>query len=535
MIQRLFTLVLLCCLPYLGHAADEAPQPAPKPMKSAEERYLEGASCLKQADSACAQVILAGLPPASPYTKILDAQVAALDKNDDKVLRLLIPLQGNTSLLPQAMASLHATLAQAYENQGNVLRAMEHWSQTSTDDPVQSEQRIWNLLQPQTHAALLELRGESQDTLTQGWIDLAIAAGAKSPAESLAQWRAAYPDHPASEALLAKLAQAVPTANAETSTFQGIVALLLPMEEPVYQAAAEAVYAGIQAARGNAGGEVRLYGTKGDKTEILSTYQQAVAEGAQFVVGPMAREEVVALATAGKPLIPTLALNQPEQDSLPDNLMTFGLPVEAEARQAARVARAYGIQSANVVSSGSPLAKRMEQAFIKEWQVQEGTLVGQKAFGTDTNLAEFKSEVNATPADMIFLAASVEEARMVRPYLDQAIPTFASSHVYDGVADNPENAPLSAIHFVDMPWMINPNHPDFAPYREAAAKLPPGQAQRWFAVGVDAWNIIVAKAAGKSLLLPGLSGTLHMEGNNMVRELPMAQFTSTGILLEPAR
>ena len=124
---------------------------------------------------------------------------------------------------------------------------------------------------------------------------------------------------------------------------------------------------------------------------------------------------------------------------------------------------------------------------------------------------------------------------MVRPYLDQAIPTFASSHVYDGVADNPENAPLSAIHFVDMPWMINPNHPDFAPYREAAAKLPSGQAQRWFAVGVDAWNIIVAKAAGKSLLLPGLSGTLHMEGSNMVRELPMAQFTSTGILLEPAR
>ncbi len=504
-------------------------------MQSAEERYLEGASCLKQADSACAQVMLAGIPPASPYAKILDAQIASTEKNDDKVLRLLIPLQGNTSLLPQAMASLHATLAQAYENQGNVLRAIEHWSQASNDNAAHSEQRIWDLLQPQTHAALLELRGESQDTLTQGWIDLAVAAGAKSVAESLTQWRVAYPDHPASEVLLAKLAQTTPPLPTEASAFQGIVALLLPMEEPAYQSAAEAVYAGIMAARGNAGGEVRLYGTKGDKTEILTTYQQAIAEGAQFIVGPMAREEVGALAAAGKPLVPTLALNQPEQETLPDNLMTFGLPVEAEARQAARVARAYGIQSAIVVSADSPLAKRMEQAFIKEWQLQEGTLVGQKTFGTDTNLAEFKSDMSATPADMIFLAASVDEARRVRPYLDQAIPTFATSHVYDGSAENADNTPLSAIHFVDMPWMINPQHPDFVPYREAAAKLPPGQAQRWFAVGVDAWNIIIAKAGGTSLLLPGLSGTLHMEGNNMVRELPMAQFTSGGIMLEPAR
>ena len=95
-------------------------------MQSAEDRYLEGASCLKQADSACAQVMLAGIPPASPYAKILDAQIASTEKNDDKVLRLLIPLQGNTSLLPQAVASLHATLAQAYENRGNVLRAIEH-------------------------------------------------------------------------------------------------------------------------------------------------------------------------------------------------------------------------------------------------------------------------------------------------------------------------------------------------------------------------------------------------------------------------
>ena len=105
----------------------------------------------------------------------------------------------------------------------------------------------------------------------------------------------------------------------------------------------------------------------------------------------------------------------------------------------------------------------------------------------------------------------------------------------DGIENNSGNALLSAIHFVDMPWMINPGHTDFAPYREAAAKLAAGEAQRWFAIGVDAWNILASRAAEKSLLIPGLSGTLHMEGSAIVRELPMAQFRGNGLALESER
>lgn len=531
MIQRLSALILLCCLPVFGIAATETPAPAPQ--KSAEERYLDGLTCIRQSDSTCAQIALAGLSPSSPYAKILDAQIASMQQDDDKVLRLLIPLQSNSSLLPQAIASLHATLAQAYEKQGNVLRAVEHLNLASAEDPESMRQRIWHLLKSQPRETLLELRGESQDTQTQGWIDLALAASAPIPASAASQWRSAYPDHPASEAMLQELTQIQPPARASVP-FQGIIALLLPLNEPAYQLAAEAVQAGLAAARGGAGADIRVYGTKGDKAEIITLYQQAIAEGAQYVVGPMAREEVSALAASGLKLVPTLALNNAEQDNLPDNLMTFGLPIEAEVVQSARVARAHGMQSAMIIAADTPLAKRMEQAFQKEWQTQEGTLIAQKSFDDDTNLAELKADIASRPADMIFLAANVDQARRVRPYLDPSIPTFATSHVYDGDPGNPKNAALSAIHFVDMPWMINPAHPDFMPYREAAAKLPAGEVQRWFAVGIDAWHILAARAADKPLLLPGLSGTLHMEGNAIVRELPMAQFRSDGIALEPA-
>lgn len=514
-----------------------AARPVAKQQKSVEERYLAGQACLNQADTPCAQVELAGMPPNSPYAKLLEGQIAASQQDFDATLRLLIPLQSNGSLLPQANASLHSTLAQAYENQGNVLRAMEQLNMTAQlnlaagEEAESTHQHIWRLLKDLPREALLAMRGESQDTLSQGWIDLALAANAKAQVSAIAQWRIAYPDHPVSDAFLQQLAQAEP-AVAATEQLEGVVALLLPLNEPAYANAAEAVQAGLMAARDGSNAVVKIYATRGDKTEIAATYQKAISEGAQFIVGPMAREEVNALAASGLKLAPTLTLNATDQEIPPENLTAFGLPVEAEAAQVARVARAHGMQSAILVTADTPLAKRIEQAFRKEWQTQEATIVTQKTFGTETNLAELKAEIAAHPADMIFLAANAEQARMVRPYLDPSIPTFAISHIYDGLAQDPANVPLSAIHFVDMPWMVNPDHPDFTPYHDAAAKLPPGEAQRWFAIGVDAWHILAARAAGKPLLLHGLSGNLHMEGNTLVRELPMAQFRTEGIELE---
>ena len=547
MIQRLLTLILLCCLPLTVTAETATPKAAApkvpatviKPQKSAEERYLAGQACLQQEDVPCAQVELASIAPGSPYAKLLEAEIAASAQDDETVLRLLLPLKSiglktNSSLLPQAMTSLHATLAQAYENQGNVLRAIEQLNLSAPENPESIQTHIWQLLKDQPRASLLELRGESQDTLSQGWIDLALAANGKTPTSAITQWRNAYPDHPVSDTFLLQLAQTAPVI-VEQDSFTGTVALLLPLNEPAYANAAAALKAGLMAAHGDSAAIVKIYASRGDKAEIAALYQQAINEGAQYVVGPMARDEVSALAAAGLKLVPTLALNSTDQETLPENLMAFGLPVEAEAEQVAEVARAHGMQSAILISADTPLANRAEQAFAKEWQAQQGTIVIQKTFSADSSLVELKADLSARGADMIFLAANAEQAKMVRPYLDPSIPTFAISHVYDGVALNPDNTALMAIHFVDMPWMVNADHPDFAAYRKAAESLPPGESQRWFAVGVDAWHILAAIAAGKSILIPGLSGTLHMEGKTLVRDLPMAQFGPTGVALEPAR
>jgi outer membrane PBP1 activator LpoA protein len=548
MTQRYIAFLIICCMLAPGvKAADAAPATpskfpsATKIYKSPEERYIASQACLKKGDIPCAQIALAGINPSSAYAKILEAQIAAGRQDFDTVLRLLIPLQAEMSLLPTALASLHATLALAYENQGNALRALEQLSQAdlyleAPEAIAANQQHIVQSLTSLSKDTLLEMRGESDDTAVQGWIDLALAiAHSEQPNSALAQWRQAYPDHSADVTALGALPGTAPV-NSGQKPLTGKVALLLPIDTPAFAFAAEAVRSGFLAAQkaANSPAEIIIYPTHGLKNEIPTLYRQAMAEGAQYVVGPLTRGEVAGLLEPDLIQVPTIALNVlDEQPATSVKLIQFGLPVEEETLQLAKLARKQGMQTAVIATANTPLGKRMAQSFASEWTEQGGVVVLQAEFGEQSNLLEFKSQIAAERADMIFLAANAEQARWIRPYLNQATPTFALSHIYDGNPTNPENAALTAIHFIDMPWLIDPSDASYASYRTASAELPPN-AQRWFAVGVDAWSILSALvgSSAEKLQLRGLTGTIVLHENRIQRELPMAQFRSDGIALE---
>jgi len=553
MAQRLFTFLITACVLLSGGSASaetSSAKSAAAPVqlqknvqKVTENRYLDGLNCLQSKDSGCASVVLASMNPASPYAKLLRAQIAAASSAYDTALRLLIPLQAENGLLPQAKASLHATLALAYEAQDNILYALEQRVQAEPylerqEDVADNQAHIWKILSTQTHDSLVEMRGESADATVQGWIDLALGvAASERKANSISQWRAAYPDHPAGELLLASIAKLAPVgATTSSQGFAGKIALLLPLESPAYAGAARSVQAGVAAAqKAEAGaGAIQAYDSAGPEG-VYQAYQQAVADGAQFVIGPLTRDEVLALAA--QPLtVPVLALNQPDGNvKQQDRLMLFGLPVEAEARQVAHIARSNGMQSALIVLADNPLGQRMAKAFVEEWRGLDGNITAQLAIPAADGLAEFKAEAAAHPADMIFLATGVDQARLARPYLDLATPTYATSHIYDGNAKNVQNVDLVAIHFVDLPWLVDPENPILSLYR-GADLLPSAEMQRLFAMGLDAYRLVPLLTGGQSAgkkLLDGATGSISMgENGAVVRELPVAQFRREGVALE---
>lgn len=515
-------------------------QPAQKAAKSAEELYLEGNACLVAGDSGCAAVPLAALNPASPYAKLLRAQLAAAANDFETPLRLLVPLQAETDLLPQARASLHATLARAYEAQGNTLRALEHWvaHEPFLSDPVAIDEHqihVWTMLATQPREVLVEMRGESGDPVIQGWIDLALAASyGERKARNVEQWRAAYPDHPAGTALLARIVAAAPvSAAAGGPVFEGKIALLLPLESAVFGEAAQAVKEGFLAAHALdvTKPEVAIYATGGVRT-VMEAYQQAANEGARFVVGPLTRDEVTTLSAQPLPL-PTLALNQPEGEfDKQDNLFFYGLSAEAEARRVAHFARNHGMQVALVVVAEGVLSQRIAKAFEETWRALDGKIAGQVLIPSPDRLSEFKADAAARPVDMIFLAADATQARLARPYLDPAIPTFATSRVHDGMPAKTQDHSLLAVHFVDQPWLIEPDRPEFSGLSRSGSV----ELQRLVGLGWDAYHLIARlldRPAVSQKILEGASGLIRMgEQGILVRELPMVQFTHQGLLVE---
>ncbi|MCB5190483.1 penicillin-binding protein activator [Methylobacillus arboreus] len=512
-----------------------------------ETRLHEGLACLQQQNTDCATLALNRIPNQSVYAKILAGSIAAVEQDFDAVFRLLLPLKANTSLTDEAAASLHASLAIAYDQQADPLRALEHRTTTerfldSDEQRSENHKKIWNSLSTLSREDLVSMRGESLNTNIQGWIDLALAAQEQGD-DALKSWPDFYPGHPAthgfSQELLSQRPETPSTATAAAPAgHDGKIGVILPFAIEAYYPAADAIEQGFAAAQAQANDqrEIKLYATDGNPANIAGIYRQAADDGVQAILGPLTRDEVTRLSQQADLNIPTLALNQTDTAvGKAANLYIFGLPLEVEIAQIVRIAQRQGMQTATVVAGSNHLAERMAQAFNTEWTTAGGRIILQLTFTEDSNPTDLQTQINANPADLIFLAANNEEAREIRPYLDTATPTFATSHIYSGIPQDPGNEPLNAVRFLDMPWLLQPDAAEFASLRAIASDLPPGEMQRWFALGVDAYRILdrLSKEVTQTYILQGLTGQISISPEGEIsRELASGRFSVEGVVLE---
>ncbi|WP_334108466.1 penicillin-binding protein activator [Methylobacillus sp.] len=515
-----------------------------------ETRFHEGMTCLQSQDIDCANLALNRIPSQDAYAKLLAGNIAAARQDFDTVFRLLLPLQANTELNHEAAASLHASLALAYAQEPDPLRALEQRIAVerfldSDQSRAENHEKIWAGLSQLSRDDLINMRGESPDTNIQGWIDLALAAQ-EPDNNTLKSWAGFYPGHAASQGfsqqLLSQHAVTITTTAASAALAtpgqqDGKIGIILPFSIEAYYPAADAIEQGFAAAQAQAKDqrELVIYATDGNPATITETYQQAVNDGSKIILGPLTRDEVTRLSQ--QPItIPTLALNQP--DITPGNsslLYIYGLSIEMEIAQIIKLAQRLGMQTATVAAGSNHLAERMAQAFSNQWMAAGGHIIQQLTFNEDSQLTELQAKITANPADMIFLAANYEEARTIRPYLDTATPTFATSHAYDGIPHDPENEPLNAVRFLDIPWLLNPDAPAFSDFKDAAADLPPGEMQRWFALGADAYRILahISQQPQQTYTLQGLTGKISIAADGHIsRELASGRFSAQGIELE---
>jgi outer membrane PBP1 activator LpoA protein len=261
---------------------------------------------------------------------------------------------------------------------------------------------------------------------------------------------------------------------------------------------------------------VRVYPCADEKLEAVSLYQQAVRSGAVAVAGPLTISGVTALAANPALAVPTLALNVIETTRT-DQLYFFGLPPEAEARQVAQWATKAGLLSATVVRTNTALSKRLAQAFTENWQRAGGVIQPEIIYIGDTHAL---SMIQSDPGNMVFLAAEVDKARLLRPYIINSLPIYATSQVFAGNGNNLINFDLADVRFVDMPWVLQTDHPAVMIYPRATPPLPQDQ-ERLYALGIDAYRllqVLYQHDTANAIPMDGVTGKVRINGHLLERE-----------------
>lgn len=264
--------------------------------------------------------------------------------------------------------------------------------------------------------------------------------------------------------------------------------------------------------------DVRIFETDGTAESARLAFEQAVASQASVIVGPLTRAEVAGL-TGQALAVPTLALNTPEGDAmLPRNLFALSLNVESEARSAAMAAYRAEAGNAVVVSSGTPLAKRAAGAFADAWARQGGVV--RETVEYTGSAARVRQAVERGRADIVFLAADAERARLIRPYLGRNTAVIGTSQVFAGAPRTEAQKPhdLNGLRFVDMPWLHQPDHAATMVFPRPEAQMA-ADLERLYALGIDAYRVAAELARARTeFTIDGVTGTLTLRAGVIQRE-----------------
>jgi outer membrane PBP1 activator LpoA protein len=406
----------------------------------------------------------------------------------------------------------------------------------------------------------LEPRAAGNDAIVRGWLEAGAAAaqaGRGSGAAAVSAWRGRYPGHPATEALRAaqqpQRPPATPAAAPRPMAPGEHVALLLPVtgrNAAAGQQVRDGILAAFYAEPAAARPRLRIYDT--GSRSVAEALDEAVGAGAGFVIGPLARDEVVAAAAWSGRRPPLLALNFLQPDSptqAGDRFYQFALSPEDEARLAARRAVADGRRRAVALVPGGDWGSRVLGAFRTELEAAGGQLVGSTTYEAGSSdlsgplqsalrLADSRARHKRLESalgtslsfqprrrgdvDFLFTPAPAATARRLRPQLRfhyaGDIPAYATSDSFEPAGGNGD---LDGLTFPDMPWVLRPTEGASATLRTQATQAW-GEANarsrgRLFAFGHDAWLLQRSLRAGTAGTVDGASGRLSVDPAGYVR------------------
>jgi len=278
---------------------------------------------------------------------------------------------------------------------------------------------------------------------------------------------------------------------------------------------------------------------------VGSAYSRAISDGAGFVVGPLTKEDVAAVAPLSSGRTPVLALNfLGDTVSAPKNFFQFALLPEDEARMVARRVVADGRLAGVTIVPGGELGNRVNAAFADELKTLGGTVLDSQRYEpSQPDFSDIIKQVlqikavkgepstHRTDATFVFIVGTPGAARLIMPQLKfhfaGDVPVYATSASFE---PNPgANSDIEGMVFPDMPWMISYD-PVTAQIRDSVRTAWPGRTARHdelYAFGFDAYRLVPglrSNAPAAASEIAGVTGKLHLDQQNRIRrDLDWAQ------------
>ena len=407
------------------------------------------------------------------------------------------------------------------------------------------------------------------DRIYNGWLELArIFRDSRDPDtlnHAINFWLQSYSGHPADRAFIQQILQTRQNAMLNIQH----IAVLLPLQGKLARPA-QAIRDGILASHYQSPPghtiELQFYDTSND-AHIWLTYQEAIDNGADFIIGPLAKSNLEVLTEATQLNTPTLALNSLENTAEQPlkgikNLYQFGMSPESEARQVARKGRLDGHYYAATIVPDNNWGKRMQSAFKQQWQKAGGVIVDTATYDPQAHdfSASIKNLLNIdqsearkrqlsrtigrklefTPRrrqdiDMLFMAAFPRQAKQIPLQIvyhhGETTPVYSTAHIVSNYHSPKQNIDMDGVLFSDMPFLLG--------VKQDAVSLQSTNYQntlykRLFAMGADSYQLapmVRYLQTNPAESYAGDTGQLNIAPDgHIIRSMPWATFKQGNVM-----
>ena len=279
------------------------------------------------------------------------------------------------------------------------------------------------------------------------------------------------------------------------------VVLLLPLENAILRRAATSVRDGAAAVFATRKREVNLRDCSYAADGVAAAYARCVDERVDWVIGPLGRIDVAALALAKLPAMrPTLMLS-PLGTVPPHPLAVLAPELEAEGEAIAQQAVEDACRRPVLIEASGALAGRVNVAITAYWRERIATPLTQHRLGNRDSWRRVTEGWRRDNVDCVLFAGGGSVLVELRPYL-RGIAIYTTSASYESELERTTD--WTGVRIADAPWLIDAERAEFAAFMPAVATSP--TLSRLYALGVDAARLVLA--AGRDTLPPAFDGAI---------------------------